>query len=400
MYSISTKLLERASHSAANFMSGTAVNISLEDDLEPTVIESYVTVERDRYFQQEITNDGLVSQIGKNEQWSRAIYYKHLRKILILETFRTRTWQHRFHAKNFLPIIPPQTLSSERLRKKAIYVMNSVRPTSLPYINSALWEKWEQVKDLEHVLTRDTERLFEFFVDQFYLSVIDAVSQDLLVNPEKNSSVLEYFTSSDSESEIHKRTIVLSKATVSSVHWSEQNLLHDCNIYHQECSPNQKNLAVIFFKRLEERVRSTVQHQGFVATDKTVVHTESCTPELIVTMASPQKRTDSINALVAGHSMSKSLLSDNWSSRSQLQCGHTDSFTIRYLLAEDACVNFQGVLVACYCEEHSTETYIQESTGKRRRTSLVERVVTAVFVDLTGPIHVRNSCYHKWAKKK
>ena len=132
-----------------------------------------------------------------------------------------------------------------------------------------------------------------------------------------------------------------------------------------------------------------------MAIDKTVARTESCTPELIVTMASPQKRTDSINALVAGHSMSKSLMSD-----SEAPNGYTDSFTIRYLLAEDACVNFQGVLVACYCEEHSTESYIQESTGKRRRTSLVERVVTAVFVDLTGPIHVRNSRYYKSAKKK
>ena len=132
-----------------------------------------------------------------------------------------------------------------------------------------------------------------------------------------------------------------------------------------------------------------------MAIDKTVARTESCTPELIVTMASPQKRTDSINALVAGLSMSKSLLPDN-----EVPRGYTDSFTIRYFLAEDACVNFQGVLVACYCEEHSTETYIQESTGKRRRTYLVERVVTAVFVDLTGPIHVRNSRYYKSAKKK
>ena len=135
------------------------------DILEAAIIESYITQDKEKYFQDEPLNHAQ-SQKEKEERWAREFYHRYLRNILIRQSFRCKQLQHRFQASFFLPLIPPQTITSETLRCEAFRIISLICPAVLLNINSALWDKWVQIEEMQDTITQEPETLFELFIEE------------------------------------------------------------------------------------------------------------------------------------------------------------------------------------------------------------------------------------------
>ena len=370
------------------------------DPTEAAIIESYITREKEKYFQ-DAPVSCTQSRREREERWARDFYYRHLRSILVQQSWQTKELQHRFQNTLFLPLIPPQTIACEDKRSVAFQVINRIYPSVLPYINSAVWEEWSQVEQMQDILTPDLESLFGLFIEARYFVIMDEVC-NAYAREAGNHSLFDLMLSTFSSGSIQDRNVaLLSKARVEDVQKAEQAIDRDYKIFFNACTRRQQELFGLepptkfrnahFFHRLEEALKDRRSEKRSSSIISPTAPFEYKHVDTFLNIASPQQTTVSVKAMVEGSGFLKKVVYDD----SAIEIQYLNTFQILNNTEKPGLVNFQGVLMVCYPESPSCVDQIVSPNKKRQRSVKVDRKVSAVFMDRTGPINI--SLYNKLA---
>ena len=379
------------------------------DPTEVAIIESYITHEKEKYFQHAPANPTQSHQ-ERQERWALDFYYRHLRSILIQLSWNTKELQHRFQNSLFLPLIPPQTIACEDKRNKAFQVLNRIYPAVLPYINSALWDEWSQVEKMQDILTSDLESLFELFIEARYFVVMDEICSAYPKEEGKHGLSDSMLATFCSEGIQHGIATLLSKARLEDVQEAQRAIDSDYKTLFNACSRKQQELFGLepptkfrnthFYHRLQEVLEDRRTQELSKAVISPTVPFENNHIDTLLNIASPQQTSVSVKAMVEGSGYLKKVVYDD----STLQIQYLSTFQILNSSEKPSLVNFQGVLMVCYPESATCVDQKVSPLKKRQRSVETYRKVSAVFMDRTGPIniilwnHLADSLIEAWYK--
>ena len=363
------------------------------DPTEVAIIESYISHQKEKYFQ-DAPPSCTQSRRKREERWARDFYYTHLRSILIQYSWQTKELQHRFQSSLFLPLIPPQTIACEDRRSVAFQVIKHISPALLPSINSATWDEWSRVQELQNILTEDLESLFELFIEERYFLIMDEICNTYRKeagNHEQSVSVLSTF---GPESTQLRNAALLSKARLEDVQKAEQAIDSDYKTFYSTCTRRQQELLGLqpptkfrfahFYHRLAEAVQDRCSQKLSNDFISPTAPFECKHVDSFIKIASPQQTTVSVKAMVEGSGFVKKMVYDDSATETQ----YLSTFKILNNIEKPALVNFQGVLMVCYQESLASIHQQLSPLKKRRRSAGGDRKVTAVFMDRTGPINI------------
>ena len=338
-------------------------------------------------------NRSVSTEENGSADWVLGLYenmYKHVRIWLYTETLKNKVFPHRHHNQHFLPLVPPQTLTSTEERTNAVDVAREITPDMLPFIEEALWHAWGDYYTVLDMVGESAEKGFTTFLEELYYSVLSKQLQEKRNNLDSFVPLIPIHMFASGAAEEEKRSKIVRQASKKDGEYAETAMKRDTaekadalnetqkQFFSQ--MPIEKNKFAVgrYFEHLARRVRKrdgsvdSIHLSGGCSQEATVkslgVPEASALQNLIAGARCPVKGRENVP---------------------EQKCEYAACLDICTNIMENTYINFQGVLVCCDTEARQVGFSPVVVGKKRQKAHTRTQLVKLILVDQTGPIQVQ-----------
>ena len=366
-------------------------SLGMVDKLDALKVQSYIDFHKQQYFESS-PGDPAIAMKEKIARWALEFYYKHLRDFLVRDSLDVKQFAHRFSGSTFIPLIPPQSIGDEQMKRVAVESLSSLRPAHLESLDINLWSAWDEIAETVKLCDADVYDAFRLFLEEDYFRIVRQTCDAGVSAGAKMpaDAIMPFQPLVDpafgvTSAEADARKALLGRASAIDHEFAVQGVAGQYIDFLNSRTPTQKKIlpseappkfaASRYYALLQERVGEAVG--GELGPDRDNVRALD-SMQALPSCAEPSSGLSGIDMILSGQAfVSTTCLPEALVYKSAL--------AILQASEDGGRCNFQGVLVVCDDNPRDVQ-YAEGSPRKRKAPSSEGKAADVILVDKTGPI--------------
>ena len=336
---------------------------------------------------------------GKQMSWVLNCYYLTVREFLITETLETHTFAHRVCNNVFVPLLCPHSVSDESKKKLTFEALAKMNSHLIEVFDKALWDEWQDVKQVSTTTGEDIRTLFSNFLNQDYFSVLrqtcDSQKSSNMRSVDAQTLRFQPMVAPDfdvSADQASVRQALLTAASVEDHNYAVAAVTSAYNKHVETCSASQKKFlpreatpkfaSLLYYGLLQERLDGADASKS--SAHSSLRHAEPAHPtppagasSSRAGMTSASSRGEAMKALLSGRGFAA------YDKPAPTPVQYKSAASISNSSTDGGRCHLQAVVVVC---EDYPRTVQLSSENSRKRKSSEGKAADVILADNTGPI--------------